>query len=78
MITGKKKPLILDVNNDEIVCKYSQEEDIDVYIKIPAEIMTQYVNGQITIQRAFSVGDITVRGDFKTLRKLDEMFSFTA
>lgn len=76
MITGKSMPLIVDIKNDEIECRYANEDEADIYIKIPAEIMLRYVNGQITIQRAFGVGDISVRGDFRLIRKLDEIFKF--
>ena len=38
--------------------------------------MNQLVNGQMTFQRAFSVGDMTAKGNFKTLRMLDEIFTF--
>lgn len=77
MIGGKKKPLFVGVNGDEIVCHYGQEEDIDVYLKVPQEIMDQLVRGQMTFQRAFSVGDLTTKGNFKTLRMLDDIFTFT-
>ena len=77
MIGGKKKPLFVGVDGDEIVCHYGQEEEIDVYLKVPQEIMDQLVRGQMTFQRAFSVGDLTTKGNFKTLRMLDDIFTFT-
>ena len=77
MIGGKKKPLFVGVDGDEIICHYGQEEEIDVYLKVPQEIMDQLVRGQMTFQRAFSVGDLTTKGNFKTLRMLDDIFTFT-
>ena len=77
MIGGKKKPLFVGVDGDDIVCHYGQEEEIDVYLKVPQEIMNQLVMGKMTFQRAFSVGDMTAKGNFKTLRRLDEIFTFS-
>ncbi|MDD6194128.1 MAG: SCP2 sterol-binding domain-containing protein [Lachnospiraceae bacterium] len=77
MIGGKKKPLFVEVDKDEITCHYGQEENIDVYLKMPQEVMNQLVMGQMTFQRAFSVGDMTAKGNFKTLRMLDELFTFS-
>ena len=76
MIGGKRKPLFIGVDGEEITCHYGQEEEIDVYLKMPQDIMNQLVNGQMTFQRAFSVGDMTAKGNFKTLRMLDEIFTF--
>lgn len=77
MIGGKKKPLFIEVDKDELTCHYGQEENIDVYLKMPQEVMHQLVMGQMTFQRAFSVGDMTAKGNFKTLRMLDEIFTFS-
>lgn len=76
-IGGKTKPLFVGIDGDEISCHYGQEDEIDVYLKVPQEIMNQLVLGQISFQRAFSVGDLTTKGDFKTLRMLDEVFTFS-
>lgn len=76
MISGKKKPLFLGVDGQELICHYGQEDEIDVYIKLTGEIMNQLVSGQMTFQRAFSVGDMTAKGDFHTMRMLDELFPF--
>ncbi len=76
MIGGKTKPLFIGVDGDEIVCHYGQEEEIDVYLKVTQPVMDQLVLGKMSFQRAFSVGDLTIKGDFKTLRMLDEIFPF--
>lgn len=76
MIEGKKKPLFIGVDDEQINCHYGQEEEIDVYIKIDQEVMNHLIQGRMTFQRAFSVGDMTARGNFKTLRMLDEIFPF--
>ena len=63
MIDGKEQPLFLNVNGDTVDCKYGKEDNI--------------VAGRETFQRAFSVGDMTAKGNFRTLRMLDEIFTFS-
>lgn len=77
MIDGKKKPLFLSVNGDQIECQYSREDNIDVYMKLSRDIMDHIVAGRMTFQRAFSVGDMTAKGNFRTLRALDDIFTFS-
>lgn len=76
MIDGRKKPLYLAINNEEINCHYGQEENIDVYAKLDADVMEGIINGRMTFQRAFMTGEMTAKGNFKTLRMLDTVFNF--
>ena len=77
MIDGKEKPLYLYANGKEIDCHYGREDNIDVYMKLSPDIMDQIISGRETFQRAFSVGDMTAKGNFRTLRTLDDIFTFT-
>jgi hypothetical protein len=74
VIHEKTKPLFVGIDGNELDCHYGQEEDVDVHIKVSQEVMTQLVMGQMTFQRAFSVGEMTAMGDFRTIRMLDEVF----
>lgn len=76
MVEGKKKPLVISVVNDELNCHYGQEEDVDVYAKLSSEVMDSIVAGRMTFQRAFMTGEMTAKGNFKTLRMLDQIFIF--
>lgn len=76
MIEGKKQPLFLEVKSDGMRCYYGNEENIDVYAKLNAEVMNSIVNGRMTFQRAFMTGAMTAKGNFKTLRMLDTVFEF--
>lgn len=77
MIEGKDKPLYLAVSGEQLECHYGKEENIDVYMKLSDNIMDNIVAGRETFQRAFSVGDMTAKGNFRTLRMLDEIFTFS-
>ena len=42
------------------------------------EVFDNIIAGRMTFQRAFMTGEMTARGNLKTLRMLDELFTFTA
>ncbi|MCR5417037.1 MAG: SCP-2 sterol transfer family protein [Pseudobutyrivibrio sp.] len=77
MIDGKEKPLFLETSGSNMDCHYGKEDNIDVYMKLNGSIMDNIVAGRETFQRAFSVGDMTAKGNFRTLRMLDEIFTFS-
>ena len=77
MIDGKNQPLFVNVMGEQLECHYGKEDNIDVYMKLSGSIMDNIVAGRETFQRAFSVGDMTAKGNFRTLRMLDELFTFS-
>ena len=76
VIEGKKKPLTVQVNGEEVNCYYGQSKSIDVYVKLTTDVMNGIVKGRMTFQRAFMTGEMTAKGNFKTLRMLDKLFIF--
>lgn len=76
MIEGKKKPLVVEVVGEELNCYYGQQENVDVYAKLTGEVMNNILAGRMTFQRAFMTGEMTAKGNFKTLRTLDQIFIF--
>lgn len=75
-ISDKQKNLILEIEKEELNCYYGNKEDAEVVIKLTSEILGNIMNGRMTFQRAFMSGEMTAKGDFKTLRLLDDMFAF--
>ena len=78
IIEGKKKPLCIQIHKGELVCHYGQQEHTDVYVKLTPEVLESIIGGRMTFQRAFMTGEMSAKGNFKTLRQLDELFTFTA
>lgn len=76
MIEEKKKPLVVEVVGEELNCYYGQQENVDVYAKLNGEVMNNILAGRMTFQRAFMTGEMTAKGNFKTLRTLDQIFIF--
>lgn len=74
--TDKNKSLYIDVNNDNLVCKYEKKESADIVAKLTHSTLEQIVQGRLTFQGAFMTGEMTSMGDFKQLRMLDLLFPF--
>lgn len=74
-LEGHKNPLYISVNNDILEVCYVQK-DAEVYGKMPMSVMQSIVDGRMTFQRAFMTGDMSAKGNFKTLRMLDQIFLF--
>lgn len=77
MIDGIKKPLFIGVKKEKLDIHYGQEEDIDVLARASMNIMQNIISGQMTFQRAFMMGQMTAKGNFKTLKMLDNLFPFS-
>ncbi len=76
MIDGCKKPLFIQIKNDDLLMHYGEEADIDVVTKMSANVLQGIIDGRMTFQRAFMTGEMTAKGNFKTLRMLDQIFVF--
>jgi multimeric flavodoxin WrbA len=77
MLEGRKQPLYIAVSGEELTIHYGQESNIDIYAKLTPEVMEGILDGRMTFQRAFMTGEMTAKGNFKTLRMLDTLFHFT-
>lgn len=75
-IEDKDRTLVLNINNGQLECKYEEIEDADVYAKLKFDVLNNIVRGRSTFQRAFMTGEMTAKGNFNTLRLLDQMFPF--
>lgn len=75
-IQDKERMLVLNIKDNELECKYEKCDDADVYAKLTYEVLNNIVRGRSTFQRAFMTGEMTAKGNFNTLRLLDQMFEF--
>jgi hypothetical protein len=48
----------------------------DVVATTTRAVVNKLVNGRTTFQGAFMSGELTAKGDFKTLRMFDQLFRF--
>ena len=75
-IEGKKKKLIIEIQNAQMKCYYGEADQTDIDIQTRTDVLEEIVNGRMTFQRAFMAGDMKMKGDFKVLRMLDQVFEF--
>ena len=75
-LEGKKIPLSVSVNGEELSVAYERKDAPDILIRLKPDIMDRIVRGNMTFQRAFMTGEMTAKGDFATLRMLDSAFVF--
>ena len=76
IIEGTRKPLYVSVDNKNLEIRSGDGEDADVVAKMSNEVMQSIIDGRMTFQRAFMTGEMTAKGNFKTLRMLDQVFVF--
>lgn len=48
----------------------------EVELQLEKRTLDEIVNGRMTFQRAFMSGEMKMKGDFKVLRALDQIFIF--
>ena len=76
MIEERKKSLILEIKNSVLNCFYGNMENPDILCKLTSQVMDNIISGHVSFQRAFMTGDMQVKGDFRILLMLDQMFAF--
>ena len=76
IIEDKNKSLHVKIENDNLHCKYEKQTNTDVLAKLSHSTMTEIVQGRLSFQKAFMTGEMTAKGNFKTLRMLDLLFPF--
>lgn len=76
IISDKDKSILINVNGAQLTVDFGQNTEADVVGKMSKEIFDGVINGRMTFQRAFMTGDMTAKGNFKTLKMLDDLFKF--
>jgi len=74
--TDQNKEMLIDVGNRECKCTFDSETEADVTISITTDTLNDILAGRMTFQRAFMAGEMKMKGDFKLLRNMDQIFDF--
>ena len=75
-IENKKENLIIRVAGATMSCSYGNIDKPDVEMDITRACMEDIINGRMTFQRAFMSGAMKMKGEFKILCGLDQVFHF--
>lgn len=73
-LSDMMRTFIIDVNEKNLKCYYGTLSEADVSAKTTSSILNDIADGKITFQRAFMSGDLSAKGNFKTLRMFDTVF----
>ncbi len=75
-IENRRKPLVIRINSADLEFSGNSEETVDVEMHCTGGVIDDIVAGRMSFQRAFMAGDMKMKGDFMTLRTLDQIFMF--
>lgn len=73
---SKDKDIVLRVDNQTLECKAQESSYSDVHASMNTSVLEQIISGRMTFQRAFMEGNLKMKGDFKLLRNMDQLFDF--
>ncbi len=76
MIQDKNLSIAIDVADGRCTVDFGEKPDADVICRLTKEHFEDIVNGKMTFHRAFMTGDMSAKGNLKTLRMLDDIFPF--
>lgn len=76
VISDKDKNICIDVDKHNCKVEFGQNPAADVVGKLDKSTFDSIVNAKNSFHRAFMTGEMTARGNLKTLRMLDEIFKF--
>ena len=76
IVSDKNKTILINVNNDILDVEFGENNNADVIAKLNKAVFDDIVAGEITFHRAFMTGDMTAKGNFRSLRMLDSLFEF--
>lgn len=75
-LTDINRSFVVEVKEANLKCYYGDFSDADVTAKTTSTVLNNISEGKITFQRAFMSGDLSAKGNFKTLRMFDTIFQF--
>ena len=75
-IEDRDTPLYILVEGDKLECEYKTDNSTDLLARLSPGTMNEIISGRLSFLRAFSQGEMTAKGQFSILRKLDELFEF--
>ena len=76
VIPEREKHFIIEAAPANVMCYYGDDPEGDVTMKVPLKLLRSIIAGKETFQKGFMSGEITAKGNFKTLRMMDQIFRF--
>ncbi len=76
VIPEREKNFVIQVTPSNVECYYDNIAEGDVTMRVPLKLLRSILAGKETFQKGFMAGEITAKGNFKTLRMMDQIFRF--
>lgn len=76
-IENKKLVLYMKIAQGRLECSWEEMKNVSVALSMDSNILEDIQAGRMTFQRAFMSGVMKMKGDFKILRSMDQIFEFT-
>lgn len=76
VIPERERHFIIEAAPANVMCYYGDDVEGDVTMRVPLKILNSIIAGKETFQKGFMSGEITAKGNFKTLRMMDQIFRF--
>ena len=78
LLTDKNKNILIDAAGGRVNVSFGENPAADVICRMDKDTFDKLIDGRSSFHKAFMTGEMTARGNLKTLRMLDELFTFTA
>lgn len=77
IISDEDKILHVQATPEQVKCFYAATDEADVILRTTTKVLDNIFAGKTSFQKGFMVGEISVKGNFKTIRMLDTIFDFS-
>lgn len=74
-ITDKNKNILIDASGGRVNVSFGENPAADVICRMDKDTFDKLIDGRSSFHKAFMTGEMTARGNLKTLRMLDELFT---
>ncbi len=75
-LENKKLTLYIKIANGKMECSWDEIKGAAVEMSLDSSVLEDIQAGRMTFQRGFMSGVMRMKGDFKVLRILDQLFAF--
>lgn len=76
ILSDKNVILHIEATPENVKVFYAATEEADVRLRTTSKVLVNILSGKNTFQKGFMAGEISAKGNFKTLRMLDTIFQF--
>lgn len=73
---GREDAFVIQVDGNQVECYYGTVEEPDVEVTTASDVIEEIIAGRVSFQSAFMSGTMKMKGNFRVMRMLDNLFVF--